>query len=160
MTLRLCDTQWPNSGLFLQNALVEYIGVYSDTNEHFIILGTQKITLKKPLSEWVICERHLGRIKKKKMILMNRGTIFQWHGNTNLVQYCAIDLRNETTNTVFQRYIFGRFLRSSYVWQKNKHSYWVVNFSHDSLWFWPLKANIVIHVSSIVKYFSVSFGLK
>ena len=32
MTLRLCDTQWPNSGLFLQNALVEYIGVYSDTN--------------------------------------------------------------------------------------------------------------------------------
>ena len=30
--LRLCDTQWPNSGLFLQNALVEYIGVYSDTN--------------------------------------------------------------------------------------------------------------------------------
>ena len=34
MTLRLCDTQWPNSGLFLQNALVEYIGVYSDTNEN------------------------------------------------------------------------------------------------------------------------------
>ena len=32
MTLRLCDTQWPNSGLFLQNGLVEYIGVYSDTN--------------------------------------------------------------------------------------------------------------------------------
>ena len=33
MTLHLCDTQWPNSGLFLQNALVEYIGVYSDTNK-------------------------------------------------------------------------------------------------------------------------------
>ena len=29
--LCLWDTQWPNSGLFLQNALVEYIGVYSDT---------------------------------------------------------------------------------------------------------------------------------
>ena len=35
MTLRLCDTQWPNSGLFLQNALVEYIGVYSDTNKRY-----------------------------------------------------------------------------------------------------------------------------
>ena len=34
MTLRLCDTQWPNSGLFLQNALVEYIGVCSDTNNY------------------------------------------------------------------------------------------------------------------------------
>ena len=33
MMLHLCDTQWPNSGLFLQNALVEYIGVYSDTND-------------------------------------------------------------------------------------------------------------------------------
>ena len=32
MMLHLCDTQWPNSGLFLQNALAEYIGVYSDTN--------------------------------------------------------------------------------------------------------------------------------
>ena len=31
--LRLCDTQWLNSGLFLPNALVEYIGVYSDTND-------------------------------------------------------------------------------------------------------------------------------
>ena len=25
-----------NSGLFLQNALVEYIGVYSDTNNQFV----------------------------------------------------------------------------------------------------------------------------
>ena len=33
MTLRLCNTQWPNSGHFLQNALVEYIGVYSGTNK-------------------------------------------------------------------------------------------------------------------------------
>ena len=28
------DTRWPNSGLFLQNALVEYIGVYSDANKN------------------------------------------------------------------------------------------------------------------------------
>ena len=40
--LRLCDTQWPNSGLFLQNALVEYIGVYSDTNKHIDYISISK----------------------------------------------------------------------------------------------------------------------
>ena len=44
MTLRLCDTQWPNSGLFLQNALVEYIGVYSDTNEGYNRITTHQTT--------------------------------------------------------------------------------------------------------------------
>ena len=46
MTLHLCDTQWPNSGLVLQNALVEYIGVYSDTNNWAVEISPFKITFE------------------------------------------------------------------------------------------------------------------